>query len=242
MEKTGRAAADDQLIGLSEPQRTLVSLCLMVHLFFVVTATTANLAASPLQQRLLDRFAAYTRTLYLDRSFARRDLDPVPYRITTAPDYLTHAQPEDVDTRIEILPQEAPGDADKEWLVLPKSAFHGDDDYQRSQRLARLMSSIAEDDAAVGLLAQGVATHFARQRGLIPQQIRVRRHMLQPMEALADGSPEERDPDSSLYFRTDYKARVIVSERGVQIVRMDDASRMAPPARTQGARREPSEP
>jgi hypothetical protein len=222
---------------ISETQRTLISLCLIVHLFFVVLATTANFVASPLQSRLLDRFALYTRLLHLDRSFAAEDLEPRPFRLTTAPDYLTHAEPQDVDHRIEVLPQAANADADGEWLVLPAPGFHGGEDYQRQQRLARLMASVSEDEAVVGRLAQSIGANFARQRETPPRQVRCRRHMLQPMEAIAGGTPEQQDAWSPLFFRTVYAANVLVLDGGVQIVKIDDASQVAPPT-AEGTRRD----
>jgi len=226
---------------LSETGRTLISLCLIIHLFFVVLATTANFAPSPLQSRLLERFAAYTRLLNLDRDFAAEELAPSPpYRLTTAPDYLTHAQPDDVDHRIEILPRGADADSDSNWLVLP-TGFHGSEEHQRLQRLARLMASVSEDEAAAGRIAQSVGTHFARQRQTPPQQLRCRRHMLQPMEAVADGTAEQQDAWSGIFFRTVYAANVLVLESGVQVVKMDEASQVAQPTLSEGTPRDARE-
>ena len=119
-------------------------------------------------------------------------LDRTPYRGTAGPYYLTHATEEDVDHRIEVLLQGSdPADEDA-WLVLPPAGSHGSDRYRRYQHLANVMSAVSDDEGAVARIAQSIGAHFAGQRNITPQQVRCRKHMLQPIPALQGGTKPHR--------------------------------------------------
>lgn len=195
--------------------RSLLSLLLIVHLFCVAVALSSNYSPSPLQTRLLERFQFYLRTLNFDLNFT-------PY-------YLTHAMESDVDHRIEVLPQGENPAAGESWVVLPGSGWHGGQGYKRLQRLGQVMAFYSQDDATAALFAQAVGRNFLQQRGVTPQQIRCRRHMLQSRLAVEGGSAVERDPNSATYFRTPYIANCVVADGEVQIVRLDEAGEVAQP-------------
>ena len=130
---------------------------------------------SDLTRVLLDRFAVYTRLLNFD-------LDFTPY-------HLTHGTESDVDHRIEVLPQ-----GSEEWQVLPIEGFRGVDGFQRYHRLASIWSFHATNEGQPALFAQAVGNHCSLQRGVVPRQIRCRRHYLQPREEVIGGTPAMRDP------------------------------------------------
>jgi hypothetical protein len=212
----------DKVQGSSQPQqtgslRTLISLLIVVHLFFVFVSLHANYSRSQLLGRILRRFGFYTQLLNLDPDFK-------PY-------YLTHATEADVDHRIEILPV---GEA--RWHTLAAQGWAAAAEHARLQRLAAAMAYVAEDESAAARLAQAVGEHVLHQRGLAPRQIRVRRHMLQDWEVIRSGTARERDPDSEVYFRTPYIVGCVVSGDGrVQVVRMAGTGEVAqPPERSPG--------
>ena len=206
-------------------RRSVVTLLLVIHLFLVIVALSSNFFPSPLQAKLLDRFAFYTRVLHVDRSFLRADFQVDARPFIPEPAFLTHATEQDVDHRVEVLTSTTEDD----WLLLSTRGFPGSERYRRYQRFAKLMSALAADEAAAGLLAQSVGTHFVQQRASKPQQVRVRKHLLQPMVALRDGTEEERDPASAVFFRTDYAANILVLRSGVSVVKIDAASQVAAP-------------
>jgi hypothetical protein len=194
----------------------LLSLFMIVHLFFVFVALSANLAPSPLQSRLLQRFSFYTQLLNIDPNFARY--------------YLTHATEEDVDHRVEIVSSTG-GSPSEQVIRLPAEGFRGAENYKRQQRLARVLAFVAEEEALAGYLARAIGEHAVQQRNVTPEQVRVRRHLLQGREVIINGRPEERDPDSELYYRTPYAANCIVLDDGrVQVVRVEEAGQVARPA------------
>lgn len=225
---------DDGLSG-GHATRTLVTLLLLVHLFFVAVATWSRFAPSPVQARLLDRFAFYTRSLQLDPDFTAESLRPEPYRFAAEPLFLTHATEDDVDYRIELLPAGQDLADDAAWVVLGADSWRGGESWRRHQRLGKFMAAVSPDDASVARIAQSVAGHAQQQRELAASQIRCRRHMLQGMTEVTQGTLEEQDPNSAVYFRTPYAANVLLLESGVQVVKIDEASQVAQPGRAEDA-------
>jgi hypothetical protein len=200
----------------SQTGRVLISLLLFAHLFFVVVALAANLAPSQLQSRILSRFAFYTQTLNLDLSFT-------PY-------YLTHAGPEDVDHRIEVLPADESPDDDDAWTVLPDVGRRGSERYHRYQRLARVMSFFSRDDETAARVATAVGASYLHQRDIRPQRVRCRKHMLQSWTAITGGTSAQRDPDDPTYFQVVYDANYVISATGgVGVVKLAGTGEVAQP-------------
>lgn len=204
----------------SELVRSVVSLMLFMHLFCVFVALTANYAASDLQSRILSVLRFYTQTLNFD-------LNQTPYQ-------LTHAEPIDVDHRIEVLPAEMDENDPLAWFELSAEGFRGGERQKRYQRLGELMDMSVElgRDDRVALLASSVGAYYLNQRGVKPKQIRCRRHSLVPLEAFTEpGSSFPRDPFAPSYFSVVYAANAVVDEeeRTVEVVKIDAAGQVARP-------------
>jgi len=148
-------------------------------------------------------------------------------RFSSEPLYVTHAGDSDVDHHIELTTKTNP-DAD-DWIVWPSDQFRGGESYHRYQRLSRYMSHVSADDAAVARIAQRIAVSARHQRGIKIKQLRCRKHMLQPMDVFADGTPAERDPSSPVFLQTVYAANVLYSESRVQILKVDAPEQVAQP-------------
>jgi hypothetical protein len=205
-----------------------VSLVLVAHLFLLFVALSASYAPSRVQARILSRFGVYTQTLNLDRNSIPYEF-PTPYP-NFAPYHLTHATMDDVDHRIEVLPEGKDPDSDADWIVLPDVGTRGTDRYQRYQRMARMMAFFAQQDEVTASLARDVGAHFLRQRGIRPQRVRCRKHMLQPYGVIQGGTSEQRDPNDPSYFRVVYDANIVISRTGaVSVVKLAQDSEVAQP-------------
>ena len=209
--------ASDESIGLPESAlRTVVSLVLFIHLFLVFLCLTSNLSISMVQSRLLGVFGPYTQFLNLDLNFT-------PY-------HLTHATINDVDHRIEVLPKGADENDDEQWTVLPDVGLQGSDRRQRYQRLAHVLSVLAEQDAASGAIAKDVGEYFYHHRSVEPVQLRGRRHLLQPWQAINSATADERDANSSRYYQDSYRANLIVNKNGsVDVAKRGASGEVAQP-------------
>jgi len=213
---TPESSSDSEQRTAISTSRSLISLLIFAHFFFVFVAVAGNLAPSELQLRILARFAFHTRLFNFD--------------LNATPFHLTHATLEDVDHRIEVLPEGADvADSDR-WIVLPDVGVRGSDRYQRYQRLARVMSFFAEEEEVPALLAQATGASFLRQRGTRPKQIRCRKHMLQRWDVIRGGTPAQRDANSPEYFQVAYDARCVLSGDSVGVVKLAEASQAAQPA------------
>jgi hypothetical protein len=221
-----RAAGDRKRAAEAAPDGplySLASLIVFVHLFCVLIALGANLTASPLQLRVLQIFRPYLQLLNFDPEFTLF--------------HFTHAGPNDVDHRWEVLAAADPAADDSAWQALPDAGrFHGSDDYRRRQRLARFQSEQSDVDAvggeaAAAELARSVAEYFVHRRGLTVQEIRCRRHLLQTWAAFSEqATAADRDPNHPSYFDTSYAARVVSDALGnVRVVRRSQARDAAIP-------------
>lgn len=209
---------DDQFPG---SLRTIVTLLLVIHLFLVGVSVGSNFAPADWQLQVLSNFRFYTRLLNFD-------LDLTPFQ--SVPFHLTHATEFDVDHRIEVLPEGESPESPESWLVLPSDDYRGSDAYQRYQRLAAQWANAAQTEGDPAIYAQSIGTHFARQRGIAPRQLRCRRHFLQSPDDVTQGTAARRNPDDPSYFASVYTANAIVSDTGfVEVVRVDEAGQVAQP-------------
>jgi len=214
--------------------QAIVSILLIVHLFFLFTALSSTWTRSPLQSRILSKFAFYTRTFNLDADFAP-DATAIPSLGT-----LTRADLLDVDHRIEVLPQGGDPESPADWIVLPDVGRAGGERYQRYQRLARVLDHVAERDEDAARIVRAVADHFLQQRGIAPAQIRCRRHLLQSWEQVASSRQDERDPNHEMYFNTPYAADILILRDDVAgVMRNLDASQVAPPGEREDSDTQP---
>lgn len=208
------------------PLHAVISVFLVVHLFCVFVALSANWSSSQLQQRLLGVLRPYLQLLNFDPNLT-------PY-------HLTHATIDDVDHRLEILPAGRSVENDRDWTVLPEGGFRGAPSYKRLQRFAKTIAVLAEqeNDDATAELARSTGAWAQHQRGVTPRQVRVRKHLLQTREAAFAGTATARDPNDASYFTTAYAANVLVDARGnVAVVKVSGRRDTALPTaeRSEGA-------
>jgi hypothetical protein len=199
--------------------QTVVSLLLIIHLFFAGVAFSSNLAPiySRLQNRLLTNFAVYTQLLGFDLNFL--------------PFYWTHATIDDVDHRVEILPRGKIAERDADWIVLSAVATRGTERFQRYQRLGRVWSLVSPQDELTAALAKAVGTSFIEQRAIQPVRVRCRRHTLQDWDLVRGGTAAQRDPHDPSYFQSSYDANLVVSRNGtVSVVKLAETSEIAVPS------------
>ena len=211
-------AAREPSSGSSSPAQTLISIWLVIHLFCIAVALTSNVAPSVLQVRLWDVLAIYTRTLNFDLNFT-------PYE-------LTHAGPDDVDHRIEVLPANADPAVSANWIVVGMDGFRAADGYKRFQRLAKVTAFLVDSDRdeAAAEVALHVAKYQLHHAGVVPAKIRIRKHWLQSRDVFRNGTPAQRDPDAESYFEVVYQANAIVfDDNTISIVKDEEASQVAAP-------------
>jgi hypothetical protein len=185
-----------------EGTRSVVSLLIFVHLFLVAICFSGNVAAnrSPLQSRLIYFSQAYVQPLNLNP-------DDTAY-------HLTHGRLEDVDHRLEVLPEGADGSDPRAWIVLPDVGRRSSERYKRYQRLAKTMASSGDFEEQAGAIARDVGQHFVRAEGITPTELRARRHLLQHWRVVSEGLPALRDPFAETYFQAPYHADLVVTEDG----------------------------
>ena len=211
-----------------EVVRGFVSLALLIHGFLIFLAMSANIAPSDLQAALISKTRWHLQLLNFQ-------LDYTPY-------HLTHADISDVDHRIEVLPDGGDENNDADWLVLPDAGWRGGERHKRYQRFAELATLFVEREEMTGLLTQSVAANMLHQQGIRPSQVRYRQHLLQNPEMVKSGTPEQRDPNSRLFFRTPYAANVLIfGEDQIQLVKKDAAAEVASPRSSTGSDGQPAD-
>lgn len=199
--------------------RNVVSLLLCIHLFCVFVALAANsVSVSQLHSRLSGKLGLYTQSLNFEPSFSH---DPSANVNDVVPYFLTYAREQDVDHRIEVLPEGKNPDDAGQWIVISAGGFHAGEDYKRQQRLARQLAfhgGNQANEAPSAALASGIARHFLVARGVRPQLVRSRDHSLMHWTFLSEGFPEQRDPwNEETYFRVPYTAQVLIGEDGKSV-------------------------
>jgi hypothetical protein len=154
------------------------------------------------------------------------------FDLNYTPFHLTHGPAETADARIELLPVGLPAEDPASWIVLPDRGVRGGERYRRYQRLGSALAFFGgppqNDHESAAWLARGVATHMWKQEGFEPLQIRCRRHTPQSLEAV-EGSPDQRDPWHVSHFQEDYRANTVVIRNEIQVIRVEEASQVAPP-------------
>ncbi len=193
--------------------RGVASLLIFVHLFFVFVALSGNWLRSPLQARILEKFAFYTQLFNFDPDFT-------PYHLT--------AGQLDGDYRVEVLPAGRDAADDAAWITLPEPAWRTPR-YRRYQRLGMVFGELAGDDEQAARIAESVALHFLHRRGVQPAQVRARRHLPQSREQRLAAGQLERDPHSSLYLEVPYAADVLVMGDEVGVKKHESSAQVAQP-------------
>lgn len=209
------------------PLYGVLSVALFAHLFCILVAFSGNGPRSLLQVRLLAALRPYVQLLNFDPNLT-------PYQ-------LTHATIDDVDHRLEILPAGADAADDSAWIVLPGEGFRSLDAYKRQQRFAKAMAVLTEqeNDELVAEFARSAGSFALQQLDVTPQQIRVRRHLLQSWDASAGRGPGPRNPHAAAYFETAYAANVLSDEAGnVDVIKISGRRETALPT-SEGAAESP---
>ncbi len=220
--KTRPADARQNLVGksLSETARSVVSILLFVHLFVIFVCLSANLSPSALQQRLLGVFEPYAELLNFDIGGTRL--------------FLTHGSVRDVDHGIDVLRPSAGNSEAEEWESISRG-IRGGERRHRYQRLADTLAAFQEDEETAALIASGVARSYVDTAGQTVAQIRCRQHTLQSWAAVDSPVATARNPNSSSYFTTVYRANVLTLEPGqIGILKRNDAALEATPTRQAG--------
>lgn len=206
-------AHDDEQVLPSQHVRSFLSLFAIIHLFAVFVGVTCIYAPpSALHGRLLHLTAPYIQLLNFD-------VDYTPYFLThySDPGEAQFAQQADpsADSRIEILPDGEEANVDENWIVFPDAGFAGGERYKRYQRLAKQVANNADSDTLPASITSGVGTAFYHETGLVPYRIRCRTHRAQRREWVNAGTPEQRDPNSAMYFFAVYQATGTVGDDGI---------------------------
>jgi hypothetical protein len=193
----------------SQTFRTIVSLAIFIHLFCLFVVLSSNFAPSALQDRLVQIFAPYARTLNLDPNFTA-------YHLTTG-------SPEDDFHLIEVETVEG------QTMSFPPAGWHGGFAYRRYPSVAHVMafSAAAEIDQATAELAKAFGDHVLAGTGSTRGVVRCRRHRTQP-RILSGSDPD--DPLAAEYYATLYEADVWRDQRaGVQVLKRSAKGQVAPP-------------
>ena len=203
-----------------------VSLAIVLHAICVGIALAANYSPSPLQSRVLEILGPYVSGL--------------GFHPGGTPFYLTHGDYLDVDWRLEWLPEGEDESDESAWRIALPSSPPFSPRHHREAALLRELGALlaAEDDPEApqraALLVQALARDLRIDRDLPAKAIRLRRHTLQPPEAISSTDANDRDPNSSVYFDTVYRADILVDGQRVEIIGRASASEEA--ATREGAR------
>jgi len=196
-----------------EPARTIVSLLLVIHLFCLATVLSANLAPSPLQLRLVETLAPYTRLICIDPDSRRY--------------HLTHAVPDDDDHLLDVTLSEEGNRS----VVFPDVGWRGSPRRERYQALAELLAFFARRDGeeSAALLARSAGRAVMIQEGATRAVVRCRRRRPQPTVLPPRSAANPPDPRAEEYLEDVYTADVWIDPDGsVQLVRRVTAREVAP--------------
>ncbi len=187
-----------------------LSLAVMLHGICIAVALSANYSPSELQTRVLAILSPY--------------LNGLGFHPAGTPYYLTQGEYLDVDWRLEWLPAGEDENDEESWQTAIPVAGRVSPMRQRERMLLRefaASSGDTDDPGAEGRaaeLARSLARYLRLERELPAVALRLRRHTLQPPEAIRSPDPEDRDPDSPLYFDVVYRAAIVVDGDRVEII------------------------
>lgn len=226
-DKTSSAVESPALPG--QITRTVVSFLLFLHFFALAVAVLSNWSPSPLSLglRKVPCLRAYLQFLDLDQSYIGLF-------------NLHDGLPEDTDAFVEVDLKFK--DGTDEHVVVPDSNIWPRQRRQHYARVAETAADLSENEDLQSVVPQAVAAYLVRKaeaegKKVRSGDVRVRRLLLQPMEAVASSLPAERDPYSDTYYRKLYEARVLLAGGQVQLLKVEEARDVAPAAAsgTQGA-------
>ena len=215
--------------------RSVISLALCIHLFCVAVVLSSNFRRSPLQDRLVSIFAAYTKLLHFDPEFT-------PY-------YYTLGRGTDDDTWLAIdlyasADQPVAQQQINRTLRLPEAGSNWLDNRRRGFQLAKLLAGYAdppppqvENDDVTGEIARSVGGWAISTTGNGRAVVRCMRRYSQPFDlaALNPGFPPDRPTDVA-YDSTVYEADVWKDEDGqIQVLKRASRAEVAPRQGTGGA-------
>lgn len=203
----------------AEWKRTVVSFLIFLHLFALSVAVLSNWNPSALSLRLrrVPGVKPYLEYLAMDQSYV--------------PLYgLTFGMEEDTDVKAEIELKFA--DGTQQEFSLPDGGLSPKQRWRHDARLAETAADMTGENFrnVESVLPQAIAAHFVAEHGANGGTIRLRRHFLQPMEALTSSVVTERDPFDSSRYSQRYEARILVSGGQVQLLKTEAAAEVAPAA------------
>lgn len=219
--------------GLSNQQRSLLTLGLIIHFICVGTVLASNLRRSTLLVKLVNIFGMYTQTFNFDPNF-------IPYQYGTR--YSGLREGDDCFFEVEIYKDEdrPPQDQSLSAMVtLPQEESRYGEERRRLLSLARTMASniptgrdaFPEEEVAAATAARGVAQSTLTERDGKRAVIRLIRRESQPLDLadLNETLPPD-DPQAEEYQTILYEADAWISSDGeVQLVkRAANASQVAP--------------
>ena len=202
--------------------RTVVSFLLFVHFFALAVAVASNWSPSPLALRLrrVPLLLQYLQFLDMDQSYIGLF-------------NLHDGLPEDTDAVVEIDLKFR--DGTEEHAIYPPAGLWPRQRRQHYARLAETAADLSENQDLQSIVPQAIAAHLAEKanaegKKIRSGDIRVRRLLLQPIEAVESSLPNERDPRSETYFRKLYEAHVLLAGGRVQLLKVEEARYVAPAA------------
>ncbi|MFO0885687.1 MAG: hypothetical protein U0894_16125 [Pirellulales bacterium] len=219
--------------GLSNQQRSLLTLALLIHFVCVGTVLASNLRRSELLAKLVGIFGVYTQTLHFDPNF-------IPYHYGTR--YAGIREGDDCFFEVEVYPsaEQPPQDQSLAALVtLPQEESRYGEERRRIFALARTMASnlpsgrdaFPEEEVAAAAAARGVVQSVLAEKQGKRAVVRLIRRESQPLDLadLNETLPPE-DPTAPEYQTELFVADAWVTEDGeIELVkRAISASQVAP--------------
>lgn len=220
---SSKPPASSHAPALPEPAtRTAISFLLFLHFFALGVAVLSNWSPSPLALRLrrVPGVVPYLQFLDMDQSYIGL--------------YNLHdGLPEDTDAFVEVDLKFK--DGSEEHAVYPNKTLWPRQRRQHYARLAETAADLSENENLQSIVPQAIAAHVAAKAGAEGKKvrsgdIRVRRLLLQPIEAVESSLPNERDPYSDTYYRKLYEARVLLAGGQVRLLKVEEARDVAPAA------------
>lgn len=180
--------------------RTAVSFLLFLHLFALLVAVASNARpVSPLrnQLRAVPAIAPYLQLLHMDLAYN--------YHLTFGTEF-------DTDHFIELELHRGNSDspAQGERLVFPASDAGSDLRAQRYRNLTLTAANLIGNDEFGGLIPRAIARRLLVEHSIDEgtHRVRLRRHLLQPPEAVDSPDPQRSDPYDDSYYANAYEADV----------------------------------